>query len=355
MFFSKQQLQDFYPKIEKITGFQKRIKIFDVDFEKPWWHILLRQKKVIAPLVLNEVFLVSFLTLIPLFLVQIIAFKRVDYFIIFSIVWAIMNLIPWVVFWITYAPMVSQSTQSIYYSAVKYFLTVDPIFHTTKSSGQIIAKVTRGSEVFEDLVDSMLFDLMKIFVGLITTIITFIFLEKEFAILATLSYLVIGYFSFLFRNWATQITVPRFIIADDQKKEIGAESLNANSYIRSSFATPEQVSKIKQKSYQNGLVLANMWMSHISGDMVVRMMYIFSFVLIGIFTFNKIQSGFDPILASTIIVTYYFGSRDLWTFGMFLGKYLERVQKIEDLFTFIRGFGKQSYPVLDSDLPKVKS
>jgi ABC-type multidrug transport system fused ATPase/permease subunit len=352
MFFSKQQLRNFYPKLEKITRFQNRIKIFDVDFEKPWWHIILRQRKVIIPLVLNEIFLVSFLTLIPLFLVQIIAFQRIDYFIIFSIVWAIMNLIPWIVFWLTYAPMVSQSTQSIYFSAVKYFLTVDPIFHTTRSSGQIIAKVTRGSEVFEDLVDRALFDLMKIFVGLITTIITFIFLEKSFAILASISYFIVGFFSIVLRNWATQITVPQMIQADDLKKEIGVESLSANNYIRSSFATPEQVLKIKSKSYKNGLVLSNMWMAHLTGDMIVRMMYIISFLLIGVFAFNKIQNGFDPILASTIIVTYYFGSRDLWTFGRFLGKFLENVQKIEDLFSFIRGFGKQSYPVLDSDLPK---
>ena len=352
MFPSKKQLQDFYPKLEKITRFQNRIKIFEVDFAKPWWQILLNQKRALIPQILNEIFLVAFLTLIPLFLVQIIASKRIDYFLIFASVWAVMNVIPWAVFWFFYAPLVSQSTQSIYYSAVKYFLTVDPIFHSTKSSGQIIAKVTRGSEVFEDLIDGILFDLMKIFVGLITTIVTFLFLEKEFAFLATISYLVIGFFSFLLRQWATEITVSRTIAADDSKKEIGAESLSANNYIRSSFATPEQVSKIKQKSYKNGLVLSNMWMAHLTGDMLIRMLYIFSFCLIGIFALRKIQQGFDPLLASTIIVTYYFGSRDLWTFGRFLGKFLERQQKIEDLFSFIRGFGKQSYPVLEEDLLK---
>jgi ABC-type multidrug transport system fused ATPase/permease subunit len=355
MFFSKQQFRNFYPKLEKFTRFQNRIEIFEVDFEKPWWHILLKQKGYLIPQVLNEIFLIAFLTLIPLFLVQIFTFKRLDYFLIFGLVWAVMNLIPWFVFWSFYAPMVSQSTQSIYFSAVKYFLTVDPIFHSTRSSGQIIAKVTRGSEVFEDLIDRALFDLMKIFVGLITTIITFIFLEKSFAILACISYFIIGFFSILFRNWATQVTVPVMIQADDLKKEIGVESLSANSYIRSSFATPEQVLKIKSKSYKNGLVLATMWMSHITADMIVRMIYIVSFTLIGLFAINKIQQGFDPILAGTIMVTYYFGSRDLWTFGRFLGKFLENVQKLEDLFTFIRGFGKQSYPVLDSDLPKVKS
>jgi ABC-type multidrug transport system fused ATPase/permease subunit len=326
-----------------------------VDFEKPWWDILLKQKRFLIPQILNEIFLIAFLTLIPLFLVQIFTFKRLDYFLIFGLVWAVMSLIPWFVFWSFYAPMVSQSTQSIYYSAVKYFLTVDPIFHATKSSGQIIAKVTRGSEVFEDLVDRALFDLMKIFVGLITTIVTFIFLEKSFAVLALISYLIIGYFSILFRNWATKITVPKFIQEDDLKKEIGAESLSANGYIRASFATPEQVLKIKSKSYKNALVLANMWFSHMSGDMVVRMLYILSFSLIGLFAFYKIEQGFDPIQAGTIMLTYYFGSRDLWTFGRFLGKFLENVQKLEDLFTFIRGFGKQSYPVLDSDLPKSRS
>lgn len=349
MFFSKQQLQDFYPKIEKITGFQKRIKIFDVDFEKPWSHILLKQKTVVIPQVLNEIFLNAFLVLIPLFLVQIITTKRLDYFLIFAIVWAVMNIIPWIVFWIFYAPMVSQSTQSIYYSAVKYFLTVDPIFHTTRSSGQIIAKVTRGSEVFEDLIDRALYDLLKIFTGLITTVITFVFLDKTFAILAMVSYLIIGFFSILFRNWATQITVPKIIEADDSKKEVGVESLAANAYIRSSFATPEQTLKIKSKSFKNALVLSTMWLTHITGDMLVRMMYILSFSLIGLFAFYKIEQGFDPILAGTIMLTYYFGSRDLWTFGRFLGKFLENVQKLEDLFTFIQGFGKQSYPVLDSD------
>ena len=355
MSLSSNKIFKVYSKLEKIFGFKKRITIFEVDFYKPWWYILVQQKWLFLSQLFNEIILKSFLTLIPLIVVSILAYRRLDLLVIFIISWVVVNLIPWIIFLFGYGPFVSQSTQSIYYSAVKFFLTVDPIFHSTRSSGQIIAKVTRGSEVFENVVDMLLFDFFGTIIGLITTIITFIYLNPQMAIIASINYLVICIVSFIFRYYSSVFTVKMNIQADDRKKEIGIESLNANNYIRSTFSTPAQLRKAKVKSFLAGVVVATMWSTHVTGDMFVRFIYVISF---GIFTFvvlNKISEGFDPIFASTIVLTYYAGSRDLWQFGRVVQKITDGVKKIEDLFSFIRDFGKQSYPVLDSDLPKVKS
>jgi ABC-type multidrug transport system fused ATPase/permease subunit len=349
---SSNKISEIYSKLEQIFGFKKRIAIFEVDFNKPWWYILVQQKWLFLSQLLNEIILKSFLTLIPLIVVSILAYRRVDLLVIFIIGWAAVNLIPWIIFLFGYGPLVSQSTQSIYYSAVKFFLTVDPIFHSTRSSGQIIAKVTRGSEVFENVVDMLLLDFFGTIIGLITTIITFIYLNPQMAIVATINYLVICLISFILRYYSSVFTVKMSIQTDDIKKEIGIESLNANNYIRSTFSTPTQLTRTKNKSFLAGVTVATMWATHLTGDMFVRLIYVISFGTFTFVTLNKISEGFDPILATTLVLTYYAGSRDLWQFGRVVQKITDGVKKMQDLFSFIRGFGKQSYPVLDSDLPK---
>lgn len=59
---------------------------------------------------------------------------------------------------------------SISYNANRYFLTVDPVNHSTRSSGKIIAKVVRGSESVEDFLDFIIYDILSALVRFITVI-----------------------------------------------------------------------------------------------------------------------------------------------------------------------------------------
>jgi ABC-type multidrug transport system fused ATPase/permease subunit len=344
-----------YLKLEKIFGFKGKLKIIPVDFYKPWWNIFLQQKLRFVITLINQACLHSFLTLIPLFLVQILNQKRLDWMWAFIAIWILSNIFLWLTMWLVHTPLVNQSIQSVYYSAVEFFLKVDPIFHANRSSGTIIAKVTRGSEVLQDLVDIFTLDFIRTFINLFTTIIAFFFIRPVFAVITAINFVIVAFISSIFRWYVTKLTTQKAIEADDNKKTVGVETLSANNFIRASFATPEQTKKVSKVSLWAAEAGSFLEAMHIAADQIVRIIHIILFGLFGSILLIEVQKGLEPVVAVGIILIYWNSSRDMWSLGTLVQKATIKTRQITDLFEYIRNFGKQSYPVLDSDLPKVKS
>jgi hypothetical protein len=66
--------------------------------------------------------------------------------------------------------------------------------------------------------------------------------------------------------------------------------------------------------------------------------------------FNLVDSGeVSLVIGSSLILTYLRGSNSIIRAGRTTQRLYDSWSKIQDLYTFIRGFGKQSYPVLEKD------
>jgi len=337
----------YFPILERFFNHGKASKLVEVDFKKSIWQFVFRYKKEFSIVFILEGLLHAFLTLLPLLLVTTVNSRRLDYFVYVILLWLFFVVSPFFNMQI-YTRITAEIMQSVYYSAVKFFLTVDPIFHTTKSSGQIIAKVNRGSEAYEDLFDIFLFDILKIVVALVTIITAIFYINFQAGFVVLISITIIGIFSIVAKYYSSKILTPAEIRADDRKKAIGLESLSQNNYIRAAFATPEQDIKVAQKSIKMVSVNRAVWMSNIGVDVITRFFYICSFFILAVFVMGQVEQGsLEVNLAIGVFLSYFQGAGGLWTIGRSVQKFTDRMERIQDLFKFINEFGKQTFPVLE--------
>lgn len=159
--------QRYYDWIVKIMNYQGKMQILPVDFEQPWWTILWIQKGRIVAIFIAQVIWTLQWVLLPIFIAWAIESRNYGYLLGIILVRVVSV---YLVTWIFYqnAILQLQAMQGIYVNAITTLLQVDPIHHATKSTGQIIAKVERGSDAFEDILDIITFEVLNIGIGLIS-------------------------------------------------------------------------------------------------------------------------------------------------------------------------------------------
>ncbi|NJS41992.1 hypothetical protein HC766_06975 [Candidatus Gracilibacteria bacterium] len=69
-------------------------------------------------------------------------------------------------------------------------------------------------------------------------------------------------------------------------------------------------------------------------------------VMIELISQNKI----DSTLAIALLLTYMAGTRQITRVGQTVANFSEGVEDMNDLWDYIRTFGKQTYPVIDKDV-----
>jgi ABC-type multidrug transport system fused ATPase/permease subunit len=240
---------------------------------------------------------------------------------------------------------------SIAQSAQIFFLTVDPIYHSTKSSGSIISKIQSGSgRDFNMMINSIFFHILPALVSYATVTITLIYFNLYLGIIATIFFVIITMLTSVFRYINSNALVAKWVKARDKYAGVTTENLVQNSLIRSSFATVETLQKTKELASSAHNVRNVMFMGSALVTMVSRILYILSVLFIGYGLLDLVQKGsVNSVLATTAIITYMAGSRGILRIGDTVGDITESLANIRDLFDFIRNFGKQTFPVLPEE------
>jgi ABC-type multidrug transport system fused ATPase/permease subunit len=88
---------------------------------------------------------------------------------------------------------------SIHYNAHQYFLTVDPIAHSTRSSGKIIAKISRVVDAYEDFMDILLINILQVVIGTVAIVVALVGIDLWLGLLAGFSLIAIGVVSILWK------------------------------------------------------------------------------------------------------------------------------------------------------------
>jgi ABC-type multidrug transport system fused ATPase/permease subunit len=148
---------------------EKDVKLLEVDFDKPWWDIIFQQK-IVFGLLLILVGLVNFYdSIIMIWISQALDQKSLS---LLTVVILGRVLIAFLfIYVLKWNPIFQLNTvNSVNYSATKRVLEVDPIFHTTKSSGVMISKINKGSSSFEGFLDVVTHELFAILIGVCTTV-----------------------------------------------------------------------------------------------------------------------------------------------------------------------------------------
>jgi hypothetical protein len=82
-------------------------------------------------------------------------------------------------------------------------------------------------------------------------------------------------------------------------------------------------------------------------------LYAISAIAVGFIVMSQAQNGtLTPVIAVSVIITYINSTSGVLEVGGHTKRLSEGLTNINDLFNFIRGFGKQTFPVLEEDFDK---
>ena len=354
LFFQKEKFQQrYFDWMKNLFQFEGKIKTFEVDFAKPWYQSLFNIKTSLIFTLFSEIAQAVFDAGLPLFVGYAISsqqFYIIGWVVTVYIFLEIVNRV--VIYYWNIG--VSRVQTSIMVASQTFFLTVDPISHSTKSSGQISSKLNATGRDFGSMLNRMAFDVLPVIVTYFAVTVTLAHFDSAIGIVAIISFILITGISAFLRYFNSQSLMKPFIKTRDKYIANQVENLQQNALIRSSFATVEQVSKMTKILVGSVAVRNIMSQGHSLASLIIRSLYIVSFGAIAYFVFGLIDTGkVDKILATTLLLTYLNGSSKILKIGDIVADVTESIGNITDLFDFINKFGKQTYPVLPSDSEKI--
>ncbi len=338
---------DIFSFFTKSTNYEKSVKLIEIDFKQSWWQVLWQQK-LFTGLHLFNVLLLSIVgALSPILIAQ--AFTSRDFT---NFGWIILiligvKLLNQALFWV-HPLLVIQSCRSIETSSVKFFLSVDPVFHATKSGGQIISKINRGSNSCDTALNIASFNLIDFFGATIGILIAFARLDFRLALVVAIC---LGFLICL--NSVLFISVSKFSkqirIADaDAAKAGNIETLNQAQFIRAVFATNEQNAKITKLNLKSVLSTA---VSYRIAGYIVSLTQICFFLTLLLIAWFLYQLNLDVVISTSVLISYFMMTYKIEFFGHEFGRFLAALDDIDDLFEFIRNFGQQTFPVFEELSP----
>jgi ABC-type multidrug transport system fused ATPase/permease subunit len=227
---------------------------------------------------------------------------------------------------------------------------VDPIYHTTKSSGQIINKIETTTKEMEGLVVLIVENLLPTVIGFITVVVTMASFDYRLGIIGTISFFVIAFMSIAINYLNAEVFKKKRIKADDKSRSKAVETLQQNALIRASFASNEQIESLKS-NYLNSININSITQQAFGLTRTfTRTAYAISNLVVGMVLFelvntNQINTG----VGLSLLIAYFNGSGPIMRVGNMIRNSIQSISRQEDLFDFIRQFGVQTYPVLEGD------
>jgi hypothetical protein len=327
----------------------KDLRVLSVDFTKPWWVILNKQKAIFTIALVSEVLQAVYNTLLPIIFVRLIETQNYILLIYNLLAVLLIELINRVVMRY-FSVMYNNISLSIKFQAYEYFLTVDPIFHTLKSSGTIISKIENTTNNIGDFLGRLVGGFVPIFAGFTTTVIALFTIDFRLGLVALIFYTIIVLSNAGMQFLSASSFTPEVIKQRDLTQALFTENILQNWYIRSTFSTNDQVAKSKKAILTSQAVFSTAWVT--SGLIVTltRYLYFTSLTIIAVIVINKIQTEeLSLAFGLSVVLTYLGGSRDITVAGDIVQNMTENHTKLKDLYKFISSFGHQTYPVLDED------
>ena len=239
------------------------------------------------------------------------------------------------------------SNQSIQYYANQLLLKIDPIFHTTRATGKIVAKIDRAQDSYRDIMEIGIHELLGTTIGVSTALITFIKFDWRLGLIAAtlvIFILIIGIGSYILNNRAF---IDHFIAADDRVKNVGIENLAQITLIRSTFAGNEANRKLRNVTQKCMFIERASWSSFYLLNMLMRIIYFGMLFIISLYLFKMVNHEIiTPTLASFLLLSFFNGTYDITKVGRRIYWFVTHIDRVQDLFNFLTTFGKQTFPVL---------
>ena len=350
--YLKKLSKSYKNKYLKLTNLDNPKNIIQIDFSKPWWHIFAHKKWTIATIFSGVVLSFSFGALLPIILKMTIESQKAISFFYLFLVWFLIEAWRPVTAYM-FSVLTASIITGVRYSSYKFFLTVDPIFHSKRVSGEIVAKTQRCSKACDKFLDTAIYEFLPIIVRVVTVVVSFFMIHFTLGLITfcLVSFMLsLNVFLVLFNSFSFEKSI---IKADDSAKSTSLESLMQIGLVRSSFATNEINNTLRSKNSFSLSVLGTYFISFFNLMFFIKFIYILSLCCVGVYVLHLINIGaFDVLTGATVLITYLHGTYRSMRIGMRIRKIVQASIRIKDLFKFIRKFGKQTFPVLKEDKSK---
>lgn len=333
---------------------QSSIKLTMIDFKRPWWFIIFQQ-----PLLLFSVFFVGtvrylFQTFEPFLVAMLLEHLNWYLFAGGCALWFLseVNLI---LMGILNPKFQLGVIHSIFYSAHQQLLLIDPIYHTKRSSGAILAKIDRAARGYEDLLDQITFEFAPLAIGVVSMILVFSRHSWWLTMLVFSCLSIMVIYAYYFARYVCQKKEHEFIHSDDDFKTTAFENLAQIHLVRASFATDYMRDKLTAKIAANSLKEQTVWRTYSFVSRVLNAIYTISIVLLVAFFMESVKHGQVSLAhAIGIILAYITCTQRLIKIVQPMRRYLRGYTAAQDLFKAMREFGKRTIPVF-GQLPVVVS
>ncbi len=329
---------------EKKFDYQHRAHLVNVDFDKPWWDVFWQQKWLVVIQFFNLITVNMVGTVLPLVLSWIISQRNLTnlwYLLVFVFVYRVFAHI------LFYADSLLrlQTQTSLTASANKRLLLVDPISHSTRSSGQIISKINRLGTSYYKIIEVFTFEILSIVGALIVTVGSFWLVSWVYGLVSLVGILITIGFNVSALVWKTNMMEKYVIQFEDVSQAVNIQAMQQAPFIRSVFATPEMFDQIDTTNFTSLWKRGSSW--RMSAFVISATQYIF-YVSLGILGYLLISDkNVDVIISAAIMFTYFNLGQRVYFIGFTVTSLLESWIGIHDSFDFIRNYGKSSYPVLE--------
>jgi ABC-type multidrug transport system fused ATPase/permease subunit len=341
----------FFILIKKLKD---RLTLLNVDFSASWMDIIVAQKFYLIPAVIGEIIYSIFRPLIILLFGFVFASGRLDYFIYLFICWFGVYVISFISR-LCNSVIQLQTMHSMYYRAHQWFLQVDPMHHSRRSSGTILAKIDRASRSYEELMEALSLDMIQMIMGVTTVLITLFFHSVWLGIISTFFLAIILLINIIVPFYFVIPYEKRFIRADDKVKSIGAENLSQVNLIRTCFASDYMKERLKNRNYKALRKEGNLWFFYNFFYNFVRFLYLISVSVVAWYVLTSIKSGIiESATGMALLSSYLRGTHEFIRIEKPIRHIVRSITRINDLFSYISSFGKQTFPVLQQVDPSHK-
>ncbi len=334
-------------------GTIKNPTIFNIDFTKPWWHLILKQKGVYGLILFMATLMQIFVTITPFLVAYIFESNSTAVCLVIFALWLTMDVSQALIRRLN-PKFQLQCIYSIYQNAHLHLLAVDPQYHVHRSSGAILGKIDRAARGYEDFLDQVTDDITPLIVGLLTVIVMILSYSSIIAGIVTLFIAIISFGGFYFAKYACQPWENNFIKSDDVFRTTAVENLAQVQLIRSTFATDYRSEHIKDNITTNIKTEGALWLSYSSVFSMLTLLYLASLFILAMFLVRQVNHQIVPAASAIgLFLSYMQGTRPLISSMKIFRKTMRSLAAIRDLFHFIPTFGKQHIPVFGTSVNDV--
>lgn len=329
-----------------------KIELLPVDFESPWWKMFFKKPVAFGVMIASKIVQSTFEAVTPLLIGYIIASGEYRNLIAYVLVLAVLKIANRIIF-DNYHAAYASVQGSIGLAGFQFFLTTDPVFYSTKSTGTIQSKIKAGEANFSNMIHVFIHSVFDSFVSFTVVIITLLSFSWQIGLISLTSFILIASMSFYGNVFITKIFTKIFIKRRDKYSALSIENLYQNSLIRSTFTTAEQSQKTGTAIVDYLEVRTLMQQTRGLVGLIVRFLFMISIALIGLSIMNQIDSGqLDVTVGIALLLTYITGSGKVHKVGQDINSFIEGVVNLNDLWEYINNFGQQSFPVLEDESKK---